>query len=229
MTRHLTIWHLVAASLCAVLLIGCGSSSKTVPLLTHLSVVDSLQKELVNSRTQNGTLTTRISRMEMDKKAADLRLAECDSTVNFLKTQIGRTQAPPPEDKAPVQRLAPAGAASYETALELFREKRYTDAAAMFQSLLEDGVDEKLQDNCRYWLGESEFGAKQYAEAIENFRKIASFEKSEKKDESQLMIARSFVKMGKTDQAKAEYQKFIDTFPASPYLAQAKEQMAKLK
>jgi TolA-binding protein len=214
----------------AVLLIGCGSSSKTVPLLTHLSVVDSLQKELTNARTQNGTLTTRISRMEMDKKAADQRLAECDSTVNFLKTQIGRAQAPPPkEEKAPIQKLIPAGAPSYETALSLFREKRYSDAAAMFQSLLADGVDEKLQDNCQYWLGESEFGAKRYSEAIESFRKVASFEKSEKKDESQLMIARSYAKMGKTDQAKAEYQKFIETFPASPYLPQAKEQLAKLK
>jgi TolA-binding protein len=217
-----TFWHFLAAIGTAALLVGCGSSSKTVPLLTHLSVVDSLQKEIGNARTQNGVLSSRIGRMEQDQKASAAKLAECDSTVNFLKTQIAR-----PPASTPVQGKGQVG--TYEEALDAYRAKRYADATAMFQALLDGGVEDRLQDNCRYWLGESQFGARQYAEAIENFRKIAAYDKSEKKDESQLMIARSYAKMGKPDQAKIEYQRFIDTFPASPYLPQAKAQLSKLK
>ena len=220
----LTFWHFLAAIAMAALLVGCGSSSKTVPLLTHLSVVDSLQKEITNARTQNGVLSSRLGRVEQDQKASAAKLAECDSTVNFLKTQIAR---PPASSPAPVKGKGQVG--TYEEALEAYRAKRYSDAAAMFQALLDGGVEDRLQDNCRYWLGESQFGARQYAEAIDNFRKIAAYDKSEKKDESQLMIARSYVKMGKPDQAKIEYQRFIDTFPASPYLPQAKEQLSKLQ
>jgi TolA-binding protein len=229
MTRLLTLWHLLAAVLLSAVLIGCGSSAKTVPLLTHLTVTDSLRKEIANAKTQNGTLSSKVARLEEEKKLQQAKIAELDSTIAFLKTQIGRAPAVvPAPTKAvavPKEDLSP----SYLSALDLFRAKSYTEAAAMFQSLLDNGVEPKLEDNCRYWIGECLFGSKQYEKAIEQFRKLASFEKSEKKDESQLMIARSYAKLGKTEQAKTEYQKLIDTFPASPYLAQAKEQMAKLK
>lgn len=222
MTKLLTLWHFVGAVLLAAALIGCGSSSNTVPLLTHLSVTDSLRKEVLGAKALAGTLGAKVARLEEEKKLQQAKIAELDSTIEFLKSQIGKAPAavavPPAEPEA-----------SYMNALDLYRTKNYTESAAMFQSLLDGGISPKLEDNCRYWIGECLFGSKEYDKAIEHFRKLSSYEKSEKKDESQLMIARSFAKLGRADQAKIEYQKLIDTFPATPYLKQAKDQLARLK
>ncbi len=222
MKNIVLLLNLAAAALVALLIAGCGSSGQSVPLERHLSVTDSLQREISGAKSQNASLTSRIASLESDKRLQLTRIAELESSVTFLKAQIAKIPPPAPPPVAD-PRLA------YQHALELFRSKQYSQAALEFQSLLDGGIELKLQDNCRYWLGECAFGSKEYAKAIEQFRQVFAYEKSEKKDESQLMIARSCLKMGKPEQAKIEYQKLIDTFPATPYLKQAKEQLAKLK
>jgi TolA-binding protein len=225
MTTLSTFWHLIAALALAALAGGCGGSSLTVPLETHQSVTDSLKFEIVNLKAANGTHTARLARFDEEKRVLQAKTAELESTITFLKEQIGRAPATAPPAAPPVADASP----SYERALELFRAKNYEASASTFQSILDAGSSGELEDNCRYWLGECLFGAREYARAIDHFRKLSPYEKSEKKDESQLMIARSYAKLGQNKRAKLEYQKLVDTFPASPYLKQAKEQMGRLK
>ena len=53
---------------------------------------------------------------------------------------------------------------------------------------------------------------------LARFDEVLDFEWSNKKDDSQIMIARCFSRMGETARSKAEYQKLLDTYPASPYV-----------
>lgn len=220
MIRTLTLRHLVAAMTTAAALIGCASSDQMIPLQTHQSVTDSLQREIGSAKSQNSTLSARLAKLEEERRRQMTTIAELESTVTFLKSQIA---------KAPPAAVVTDPAPSYQRALEMFRSRNYGEAAAAFQSLLDGGVESKLQDNCLYWIGECYFGLREYAKAIGYFQQILMFEKSEKKDESQLMIARSCAAMGNPAQAEIEYRRLIDTYPASPYLQRAKEQMAKLK
>lgn len=210
-----------AAAALAFVLAGCGSSGQTVPLERHAVVTDSLQRESTAVKMQNGSLNARILTLENEKRLHLTRIADLESTVTFLKSQIAKAPAAVPPAVDP--------GVGYQHALELFRGKQYAEAAQAFESLLAGGVDQKLRDNCRYWLGECLFGSKQYNKAIEHFRQVLEFEKSEKKDESQMMVARSYAAMGNGAQAKTEYQKLIDTFPASPYRKRAEAQMTRFK
>ena len=218
MIKALTLWRLIAAMTAAAALIGCASSDQTIPLQTHQSVTDSLQSEIGSVQSHNGTLIARLAKLEEERRQQMTTVAELESTVTFLKRQIAKV---PPAVTNP--------APSYQHALEMFRSKNYPESAAAFQSLLDGGGESKLQDNCLYWIGECSFGLREYGKAIGYFQQVLAFEKSEKKDESQLMIARSCAAMGNPAQAEIEYRKLIDTYPASPYLQRAKEQMAKLK
>ena len=116
---------LVAATLVSLLAAGCGSSGQTVPLERHLSVTDSLQREISTAKSQNASLTSRIALLERDKRLQITRIAELESTVTFLKAQIAMTPPAPP----PVSDPGPA----YRHALELFRSKQYSQAAPEFQ------------------------------------------------------------------------------------------------
>ena len=214
-----TILLLFAALTLPAILAGCGSSAQTVPLDRHTAVTDSLQREITAAKSLGLTLRDRVGKLEQERTAQAMAVADCESTVTFLKSRLA--QAPPP---------APAveSGALYPHALALFRSKVYAEAERIFQSVLAGGGDPSLRDNCMYWIGECKFALKEYDGAIGYFQKVLPFEKSEKKDESQLMIARSYAKMGKKEQAKIEYQKLIDGFPASPFLEQAKVQMTGL-
>lgn len=221
--NSLTTWTgLIAASMLAAMAGGCASSEQTVPYRTHLSVTDSLQREISGLKSQNGALGSRAAKLEEEKRLQLTTIAELESTITFLKNQLVKAPPPPAEGAADPEM-------EYQRALDLFRDRRYAEAGAAFRSLLDGGIGHKLQDNCRYWIGECLFGSKEYAAAIGEFQQVLAYERSEKKDESQMMIARSYAAMGSRAQAKTEYQKLIKTFPASPYLQRAKDQMSRYK
>jgi TolA-binding protein len=102
-------------------------------------------------------------------------------------------------------------------------DRRYEEAVEAFGALLGAGIPDPLNDNCHYWIGESMFALKRYAEALARFDEVLVFEWSNKKDDAQVMIARCYQRMGETARAKEEYRKLVDTYPASPYVDLARE------
>jgi TolA-binding protein len=212
---------LFVAIICAILAAGCGSSEQMVSLKTHQSLVDSLNGEINSLNNQTTALRNQVSTLEREKSMQSERITDLETMVSSLKEEL-TTLAPPVTKTGNL-----SGRESYLRALQLFNEKKYAEAAGIFQSLLDKGAPPSLDDNCHYWLGECAYGSKQYAEAITHFQKALTYEISEKKDESQIMTARSYAAMSDKEKAKAEYQKLIDTYPASPYLQRAKEQMGR--
>ena len=211
----------ITVMLSGIIMIGCGSSQQMVPLQTHLNLSDSLTQEINALKSQNSALKNRVSTLELGEQQQATRISDLQAMVTSLKEELAKI--PPPRTKPA---FADANA-KYQYALQLFRERNYSESASTLQSLLDAGVAPPMEDNCHYWLGECAFGSKNYSNAIVHFQKVFAFEISEKKDESQIMIARSYGAMGNRVQAKIEYQKLIDTYPASPYLQRAKEQMTR--
>ena len=94
--------------------------------------------------------------------------------------------------------------------------------------MLDAGAPAGLEDNCHYWLGECSYATKNFSNALEHFQHVFTYKVSEKKDDAQIMIANCYWRMGNKAKAKEEYQKFIDKYPASPYVNRAKERLGKL-
>ncbi len=211
-------------TLFSLVIIGCSSSeeAKKEVLPPPPSVTEAMQKEMNDLKSQNESLKKQVAKLEQDNRTAVAKAAELETQLAELKDKAA---APPPVVQKPI--LANARE-NYKEALNLFRSRNYAEAASLFQSALDAGIMEKMQDNCYYWLGECAYGEKNYNEAIEHFQKVFTFKISEKKDDSQLMIGNSYLALGNKEKAKEAFERFIKKFPASPFIKRVKEKLGKL-
>ena len=210
------------------LFVGCSSSEEMQQeeqKPPQPSATEMMQKELNDLRAENGSLKAQIAKLEQDNRASTVRAAELETQLAELKERMIAT--PTPASRGTGVNVSNTHAA-YDRALNLFRSRNYNEAANTFQAILDAGAPPDLEDNCHYWLGESECGAKNYNEAIGHFNQVFSFARSEKKDDAQIMIANCYYAMGNKSKARAEYQKLIDKYPASPYAKRAKARLEKM-
>ncbi len=210
-------------------LAGCSGSdeSTTEKAAIHPSqpsATEAMQHDIATMRSANDSLLILVNKLQRDNQSANARTAEAEAQLADLKTRI----AAPPPVAAQKSKVTPTTGGTYELGLQLFHAHKYDEAAGQFQGLLNGGASADIEDNCHYWLGECLYAMKNYKEAISHFNEVFTFKISEKKDDAQMMIANSYLAMGNTEKAKAEYQKLIDKFPASTYVARAKEKLAKL-
>ena len=215
---------LLMAAIFLFCLIGCSGSEETkteVPLPPP-SATETMQKEMNDLKSQNESLKKQVAKLEQDNRTAVARASELETQLVELKDKAA---APPPVVQKPILTNARE---SYQEALNLFRSRSYIEAASLFQSALDVGIQEKMQDNCYYWLGECAYGEKKYNEAIEHFQKVFTFKISEKKDDSQLMIGNSYLALGNKEKAREAFERFTKKFPASPFIKRVKEKLGKL-
>ncbi|MCC6845623.1 MAG: tetratricopeptide repeat protein [Bacteroidetes bacterium] len=122
----------------------------------------------------------------------------------------------------------PPPATSYSEAMNLISKKKYSDAIPFLQQALQADKSASAQSGCYYWLGESNFGLGRYDEAIKNFQKVGVLKTSTKLDDAQLMIAESYYRKGDVVSAKAAFQRLINVFPRSEYVARARKMLQTL-
>lgn len=191
------------------ILAGCGSTRELEQTIAdQKSDIDSLRTANQTLKVENDRLKGRVQELERDLGNANARASQLENRVRELQTELEKMKSPAePSDMDE----------AYRDALGKFMEGKYEDAIAAFRRLLAAGIPDPLNDNCVYWIGESNFGLKRYEEAIKSFEEVLGFEWSNKKDDAQIMIARSYARSGNLARAKEEYQKLIDTYPASPY------------
>jgi len=203
----------VSAVVTVVLLSGCGNTRELeASLAEKQSSIDSLRKENQALAAENAKLKARAGELEKSLTNANAKAVDLQRQLDLIRTDL---------EKSKMKGKGDLGGA-YREALRLFMDRRYEESAAAFGELLAAGIPDPLNDNCHYWIGESLFGLGRYKEAVARFDEVLAFTWSNKKDDSQLMIARCYSRMGETARAKEEYRKLIETYPASPYLELAK-------
>ena len=221
-TRSLFI---VIGVLCGFILGGCSSSGENIKdtpkqFSSEPSATEVMTTTMNNLKMQNDSLKLRIVSLEQMHRSSIARTAELETQLSDLKTMT-----PPPETvKSTLADLNE----SYDDALHLFRSRNYHESAATLQRILINDSSSDLADNCHYWLGECAYAMRRYQEALGHFQKVFDFKLSEKKDDAQIMIAHCYYAQGDKANAKKEYSKFLEKFPASPYAARAKERLNKL-
>lgn len=202
--------YLSVLLLTIIVLTGCGNTRQLeASLAQKQTVIDDLRKENQELKSENGKLKGRVGELEKNLTDANARTVDLKRELDQIKTELERAKS------------AKKGGnleAAYRDALQKFMDKRYDEAVVAFEALLGAGIPTPLNDNCHYWIGESFFGLKNYQAAIARFDEVLEFEWSNKKDDSQVMIARCYARMGEMARAKTEYKKLLEVYPASPYL-----------
>jgi tol-pal system protein YbgF len=213
----------VLVMLVAMTVAGCGSSEESMeewtqtPAATPTSMleyrVDSLKNE--NARTKD-----QLEAVAAENRKLTARNAELETKLNEALA-APKVEAPPP---------APVNAASaYEAALAKFKAKDFQGAIADMEALLNGNVEQKLADNCQYWIGESYYGLRNYKEALKQFTTVLGLPRSEKKADATLMSGNCQAALGNGAAAKEAYEKVVSDFPTSPLVDKAKDKLAKMK
>jgi TolA-binding protein len=204
----------------SLLISGCGTTEEAekeeVP--PPPSATELLQQELNGLKTENSVLKKQISTLEQDNRTAVAKSANLENLLADCNDKLKEAVNPPMPDPR----------SSYQQALLLFNSRQYEQASLLLQQILGRGAPDRLEDNCHYWLGECAYGSKRFAEAIDHFKQVFGYRISEKKDESQVMIANSYYAMGNKAKAKEEYEILLQKFPASPYARRVKEKLQAL-
>jgi tol-pal system protein YbgF len=117
--------------------------------------------------------------------------------------------------------------ANYDLAINQFKARKYDDAINTFQNLLSARLQKPdLMDNIHYWLGQCNFAKGDYRKSIDNFKKVLTFPRADKVDETLMMMGYAYEKMNNVEDARESYQRLIDSYPKS---RQAKKAKSKLK
>lgn len=132
---------------------------------------------------------------------------------------VARTGADPTFDAA----------ASYAGGRDQHRKRRFDEAVAAFSEILERAPDSDLADNARYWIGEARYLQRRFRPALAEFTKVLAYPYTEKADDAQLMIARSYLALGEADQAMAAFRKLLQNYPGSEYVDEAREELRQLE
>lgn len=116
----------------------------------------------------------------------------------------------------------------YADAVSLFRHKKYEEAIAKFNSLLEKGIEKTLSSNCEYWMGECNYATRDYSNAIEHFEKVIAIDASNKKSDAYFMLGKSYEQTGERKKARNAYEALKKQYPDNVHARRVKSRLKAL-
>ncbi len=231
--NRIAVTGVLAGVVSAFMMNGCSGASEAERNAQRATIA-AMTAERTSLKTANDSLNTLLTATTVEKNALAAREAECEKQTSDLRAQVAALTAPPQPvasaraKSAPAVAISAEGRDAYSAALTAFHDRKYTDATDRLTAILASGAPGGLEDNCVYWIGECLYARHKYADAIEQFRKVFDYKRSEKKDDAQFMIGNAYAALGDAAHAKEEYQRFERRFPASPYITFVKARLGKL-
>lgn len=191
-------------------------------------------------------LTGRIERLEFEQRRVNERLdrliADLDLRLGMLEAALpgDRVAAPAPEEglaaapplPEPDEEPAPPAAAAttggaddagdpiarYHAAVDLLRAGDYAAAEAAMEAFLGDHPDHELAANAAYWLGETYYVRRNYADAAATFaRNYRTYgAESSKAPDNLLKLGMALEALGDSERACEVFAELGRAFPAAP-------------
>ena len=184
-----------------------------IELATQLS---QLQAETASLRGEIETL-----RYESENAAQRDRDLYIDVDNRLQNLERGQARAPaPPVGEAAVPGPAVAAAPSvgdqeaYNAAFELIQGRRYEQATRAFTDFLANYPQSALRDNAQYWLAETYYVRRQFAEALPQFQKVLDeYPRSAKLPDALLKVGYCNHELGQRDAARAALREVQRLYP----------------
>ena len=184
-----------------------------------------LQQQIEEIKTENVQLQQKLDAADQKNKDLMAKVSDLEAAQIAAQEKASKPSSPSTSGSRHMSMTISPGASSsdmiqhYEGSVALAKERKFKEAITEFQSLLDAGIKSDYADNCHYWIGLCYYGLHEYKTAIEHFQDVLKFKISEKKDDSQFMIAQTYERMGNSQQAQAEYRKFVEMYPNSEYVS----------
>lgn len=124
----------------------------------------------------------------------------------------------------------PAEVQAYEAALTPLRNGDFAAAAPALANFLQRFPNSGYVDSARFWLGNAQYGRRQYKEAIASFRSfIAGAPQHPRAPEALLAVANCQIEMKDAKSAKATLNELVRAYPQSEAAGAARERLVTLR
>jgi TolA-binding protein len=117
----------------------------------------------------------------------------------------------------------------YGKAIQLYQQRKYKSAIRSFETLLKNGVETDLQDNCHFWIGVCNFRLKHVKQAISEFMTVLDITRSDKIEGAYFMLGQCYEQTGSKNHAKETFQKLVMKYPVGSLKQMAEIKLALLK
>lgn len=135
-------------------------------------------------------------------------------------------QPPKPKPQAKPRSGVDSGQAFYDQALKKYRAGEYVPAREDFTAFAGRYPESPLQANALYWLAETHYAQKQFAQSILVFKELSRrFPKSHKTPDALLKAVYAYEQLGDIPNARFHLQIVLDDHPRSPAARLAKEKL----
>ncbi|BBD07220.1 tol-pal system protein YbgF [Desulfovibrio ferrophilus] len=125
---------------------------------------------------------------------------------------------------------APAGKAAYDKALKLILAGKTESGRNGMEAFLKSNPKSTLAPNAHYWLGESWYHQKRYAESIVAFKQVhQQYPKHDKAAAALLKIGYAYAALGDRDNARFYLEVLTQDYPKSEPASLARNRLKKLK
>ncbi|MFZ3124947.1 MAG: tol-pal system protein YbgF [Acidovorax sp.] len=118
----------------------------------------------------------------------------------------------------------------FEAALATFRSGKFPEANAAFASFVRQYPRSGYVPSARFWLGNAQYAAREYKDAIDNFRLLLSGAPGHMRaPEAALSIANCQIELKETRAARKTLEDLLRAYPQSEAAVAAKERLSRLK
>jgi tol-pal system protein YbgF len=182
--------------------------------------IDVLRLEIVKLRGQNEQLARDLS--ETQRKLGD-QAQSLDSRLKPLEPQKvqldGKEFQVEPEERR-----------QYEAAMGLIRRGDFAEAATAMAGFLRRFPASGYVDAVRFWLGNAQYGKRDYKDAIASFKTfISSNPQHPRAAEALLALANSQIELKDVKSARRSLEDLIKAYPGTEAAQAGKERLAALK
>lgn len=188
--------------------------------------------DLQETETSQGEdqLRNEISQLENKLSSKDNEISSLQNDISLKDDKISQLEDDYSKElQTPAREYSSSGSfkEDYDAALSYYYNRQYQAAIQYFEELLLRGTSNNLVDNCRYWIGECYYGLGNYNQAIIEFTKVFSFNKSNKMDDAQLKLGLCYLRLGDRERARQEFESLISDYPGSEYVDKAQQYLTK--
>ncbi|MDZ7400104.1 MAG: tetratricopeptide repeat protein [candidate division KSB1 bacterium] len=200
----------------------------------QMASADQLSEEISQLESVLSEKTSEANRLQAELNNYDQKIAEYQraayspssgTPVRTVSTSKPALSSAAEESYSPQSESRAAGGSDYEAtynaALEQYRNKQYQQAIATFDRLIQRNPNHPLAANCQYWIGECRFAQGNFYQAIVEFNKVFAHDSPDKQDDAQLMLGLAYLKLGELNIARVEFDWLVSCYNSSEYLNSA--------
>ena len=203
--------------------------NKLVASLNNLQTT--LQKQQADAGTKSDQLSGQIQALNDTLDELKVRLAKVTKQLEDMQAaqQSIAAQQAANQAQAQAQAQAPPPDVLYNNALRDYNGGKPDIATQEFSDYVKFYPNTDLAGNCYYYLGEIQFKAGNYQQAVQSYDQVLqNFPSGNKAASAQLKKGFALVEAGKQDDGVTELRHLIQRYPHSPEALQARDRLRKL-